>query len=85
MRNSPEVSIRIGVWAWDENEESSNWREFTNVIETLEEEGAAGLLYKKELYLFTDNSTVEADLYKGSSTNRKLLLLVIRFFDLQTK
>jgi hypothetical protein len=58
LRNSQEVSIRIGVWAWGESEESSNWREFTNVIEILEEEGAAGRLYKTEVYLFTDNSTV---------------------------
>jgi hypothetical protein len=85
LRNSPEVSIRIGVWAWDESEESSNWREFTNVIETLEEEGAAGRLYKTEVYFLTDNSTVEASLYKGSRTSHKLLLLVIRLFALQTK
>jgi hypothetical protein len=85
LRNSPEVSIRIRAWSWDESEESSNWREFTNVIETLEEEGAYGSLYKTEVYFFTDNSTVEAALYKGSSTSRKLLSLVIRFFALQTK
>jgi hypothetical protein len=26
LRNSPEVSTRIGVCSWDESEESSNWR-----------------------------------------------------------
>jgi hypothetical protein len=82
LRNPPEVIIHIGVWAWDESEESSNWREFTNVIETLEEEGATGRLYKTEVYFFTDNLTVEEALYKGSNTSHKLLLLVIRFFAL---
>jgi hypothetical protein len=82
LRNSPEVSISIGVWAWDESEESSNWRDFTNCVETLEEEGAAGRLYRTEVYSFTDSSTVESALYKGSRSSRKLLLLVIRFFTL---
>jgi hypothetical protein len=73
------------VWTTEESEESSNWREFTNVVETLEEEAASGKLDKCILYFFTDNSTVESALYKGTSSSRKLLELVIRVRLLETK
>ena len=79
------ISYRIGVWTTEESEESSNWREFTNVVETLEEEAASGKLDKCILYFFTDNSTVESALYKGTSSSRKLLELVIRVRLLETK
>ena len=35
------------------------------------------------MFLFTDNSTVEAALYKGSSSSRKLFDLAVRFRKLQ--
>lgn len=73
------------MWTTEESEESSNWREFTNVVETLEEEAASGKLDKCILYFFTDNSTVESALYKGTSSSRKLLELVIRVRLLETK
>ena len=38
------ISYRIGVWNIQEETESSNWKEFTNVIETLEDEGEKGIL-----------------------------------------
>ena len=37
-------TFRIGVWGADESGESSNWREFTNVVESLEEEAKLGNL-----------------------------------------
>ena len=39
------IRYRIGVWGADEEEESSNYREFANIVETLEEEAANGLFY----------------------------------------
>ena len=72
------ISYRIGVWKPDESSESSNWREFTNVVESLEEEAASGRLDNATVYFFTDNTTVEASLYKGTSKSKKLLSLVIR-------
>jgi hypothetical protein len=35
------ISYRIGVWQSDHDGESSNWREFANVVESLEEEEAS--------------------------------------------
>jgi hypothetical protein len=79
------LSYRIGVWSRDEASETSNYREFTNVIESLEEEGASGRLRDCMVFFCTDNSTVEAALYKGSSSSRKLLDLVVRYHQLQSE
>jgi hypothetical protein len=79
------ISYRIGVWEPDESGESSNWRDFTNVVESLEEEAESGRLKNGSVYFFTDNSTVEAGLYKGTSTSPKLLALIIRVKLLETK
>jgi hypothetical protein len=69
---------RIGVWDKDTEGESSNFREFENVIETLEEEASGGHLKGAVIYLCTDNSTVESALYKGNSSSQKLFELVLR-------
>ncbi|KAL7581487.1 hypothetical protein ACA910_022057 [Epithemia clementina (nom. ined.)] len=72
------LSYRIGIWSSKESNKSSNWREFANCVETIQEEVARGNLNGKELlFFFTDNSTVEACCYKGSSTSKKLLDLII--------
>lgn len=60
------IAYQIGVWKSDELDESSNWRESTNVVESLEEEAKGGHLTDAVVYFFTDNSTVEAALYKGT-------------------
>jgi hypothetical protein len=36
------ISYRIGVWRPEESAESSSWKEFTNVVESLEEEAESG-------------------------------------------
>jgi hypothetical protein len=79
LRLFESLSYRIGVWNKDEASETSNYREFSNVIESLEEEGASGRLTDCMVFFCTDNSTVEAALYKGTSSSRKLLDLVIRY------
>jgi hypothetical protein len=69
---------RIGIWDKDTEEQSSNFREFENVVEALEEEADNGNLEGAEIYMCTDNSTVEAALYKGNSSSQKLFDLVLR-------
>jgi hypothetical protein len=71
-------TFRIGVWSSDESDQSSNWREFTNIVDSLEDEASAGNLMNSEVFMFTDNSTVEACAIKGSSSSPKLLGLVVR-------
>lgn len=83
LQISEGLSYRIGVWNKDEASETSNYREFTNVIESLEEEGASGRLRNSMVFFCTDNSTVEAALYKGTSGSKKLLDLVICYHQLQ--
>ena len=72
-------SFRIGVSGSFDQDESSNWKEFTNVVQSLEEEGKAGYLANTELFMFTDkNSTVESCSFRGSSSSPKLLDLIIQ-------
>ena len=78
-------NFRIGVWGSEEGPESSNWKEFTNIVESLEDEAEAGNLSASEVYMFTDNSTVESCAAKGSSSSPKLLGLVIRLHGLMTR
>lgn len=78
-------NFRIGVWGADEGPESSNWKEFTNIVESLEDEARSGNLEASEVYMFTDNSTVESCASRGSSSSPKLLDLVIRLQGLMTK
>lgn len=78
-------NFRIGVWGADEGPESSNWKEFTNVVEALEDEAKAGNLEGSEVYMFTDNSTVESCASRGTSSSPKLLGLVIRLQGLMTR
>ena len=66
------------MWGAEIDPESSNWKEFTNIVESLEEEGADGNLDESEVFMFTDNSTVESYVARGSSSSPKLLSLVIR-------
>ena len=71
-------NFRIGVWGADNGDESSNWREFTNIVESLEDEARSGHLIDTEIFMFTDNSTVEVCSVIGSSTSPKLLGLIVR-------
>jgi hypothetical protein len=68
----------IGIWDKDTESESSNYREFENVVETLENEAEGGFIRGAAIFLCTDNSTVESALYKGNSSNQKLFELVVR-------
>jgi hypothetical protein len=72
------TAYRTGIWDKDTEGETSNFREFENVVETLEEEARKGSLQGAEIYLCTDNSTIEAALYKGTSSSEKLFDLVVR-------
>lgn len=78
-------NFRIGVWGSAEDPESSNWKEFTNIVESLEEEAESGHLDKAEVFMFTDNATVEACASNGSSSSPKLLKLVIRLHVLTSR
>jgi hypothetical protein len=69
---------RSGVWNLSIREESSNFREFRNLDESIEHFVAAGTPSGHELFMFTDNSTAEAAFSKGLHQARSAL---IWFFD----
>ena len=71
-------NFRIGVWGSVEKDESSNWKKFSNVVAALEDEAKEGNLEGAEVFMFTDNSTVESCAVKGTSSSPKLLTLVVR-------
>ena len=77
-------TFRVGVWGSEEDDQSSNWKEFTNVVESLEEEAKLGNLNNSEVFMFTDNSTVEACAVRGSSSSPKLFDLILRLRCLST-
>ena len=54
------IQYRIGTWGIDSEDASSNWREFENLVTTIEEEAAKGTLTGSFLIMATDNSTAEA-------------------------
>ena len=77
IQTSLGLKYRVGVWGSDEEDESSNFKELENVVTTIEEEAESGALNEAALFFFTDNSTVEAALFKGNSSSRKLFELVV--------
>jgi hypothetical protein len=77
------IKYQIGLWGSDEEGESSNWKEFENQVESLEQEATDRKLADAMVYFFTDNSTVESCLYKGNSSSVKLFLLMVRMQNLE--
>jgi hypothetical protein len=74
-----EIWYEYGQWSTETVEEkSSNWREFTNLVEFLEGAVIDHKLAGSEVFIYTDNSTSEAAFWKGSSTSHLLFELVLR-------
>ena len=73
------TKYRIGVWGADTDAESSNFREFANLVETIEDEVESKRLNGSYLIMATDNSTVESAIFRGNSSSEKLYDLVVRF------
>eukprot|EP00980_Cylindrotheca_fusiformis_P031013 scaffold25703_cov171-Cylindrotheca_fusiformis.AAC.2 len=72
------IFYRYGHWCSSVSEQSSNFRELLNLVESLEVQVRTGKLKDAEVFLFTDNSTAEGVYYKGNSTSQKLFMLVVR-------
>jgi hypothetical protein len=79
------IKYRIGTWGSDSEDDSSNFREFENVVDTLRDEAIAGNLKDSLIILCTDNSTVESSLVKGNSSSEKLfnLTLEVRLLEMR--
>ena len=76
---SNKLHVRIRIWAMEEEEEESqNWTELTNVVEAIESEGKAGQLNGTMIFMFTDNSTVKGEVLRAESPLKKIFGLVLR-------
>jgi hypothetical protein len=71
------IKYRIGTWGSDTEDESSNYREFENVVDALREEEKEGNLVNAFIFIGTDNSTVECAIVKGNSSSEKLYELAL--------
>jgi hypothetical protein len=71
------ILYRHGIWGVDEASNSFNWRELTNLVETLELEAKEGRLQGCEIFVFTDNATAEGGFFRGTSSSQLLFNLVL--------
>jgi hypothetical protein len=71
------VQFRIGLWSAIEEDESSNYKELSNLVKTITGEATAGRLRDCKFFLFTDNSTAEGCFHSGTSKSKLLHSLVL--------
>ena len=71
------LHVRMGVWSTTlTKERSSNWKEFSNLVQTVKDQARRRKLINSVLFMFTDSSTVELAVAKGNSPSRRLFELV---------
>jgi len=72
-----ETLAETGFWCSEASEQTSNWREFRNLLEAIRREAARGRLTGKEVWVATDNSTASISAYKGRSGSPLLDKMVL--------
>lgn len=72
------VHYSYGLWGSDRQDDSSNYKELSNLVTALEESHAKGLLEGAEVYIFMDNLMAELVFYKGNSSCPKLFKLTLQ-------
>lgn len=73
-----QIHYEYGQWCLEVTEEqSSNWRELDNLVEALERIVVEQELQGSKIFIFADNSTVEAIFWKGTSKSERLFELVL--------
>jgi hypothetical protein len=81
-----EIQYQYGQWTSEASETtSSNWKELSNLVDSLDDILTNNDLGGCELFMFTDNSTAEAAYWKGTSHSQKLFDLVLRLKKLEVK
>jgi hypothetical protein len=78
------VRYHVGLWTAIEEEESSNYKELSNLVDTVVEEVGAGRMRDCKFFLFTDNSTAEECFYRGNSKSQhsRTLALTLRMLEM---
>ena len=67
-----------GNWSTQWKNETSNWKEGTNLTVRVEEISEEHKLENGEIFILTDNRVFEVCFYKGRSNSQKLNVLVLR-------
>ena len=68
-----DIKFEYGQWSNQiTEEESSNWRELSNLVAMVQTLAEEAKLNDCEIFIFTDNTTAEASFWKGSSKSRKV-------------
>jgi hypothetical protein len=79
------VWFEFGEWCKDIQGESSNYREFRNLVNALLRAAEEGRLQGADIFLFMDNHAAEGAYYCGTSPSRALFELVVTLYKLQIK
>jgi hypothetical protein len=66
------VKFEFGEWCEDFQGESSNYREFRNLVNALLRAAEEGQLKGADMFLFTDNQAAEGAYYRGTSPSPAL-------------
>ena len=77
--------FRYRQWTSIAGEESPNYRELYNLVETIESLYSEGKLRYCKIFFFTDNIVADYAYYKGSSSCKALFDLVLRLRLVQQK
>jgi hypothetical protein len=72
------VLYQAGMWETSYAQESSNFREASNLVKRLTELVEGGEVSGREIFLLTDNEVFENTYYKGHSTSRLLTGIIFR-------
>jgi hypothetical protein len=80
---SKQIFYRFGQWCTSVSEESSNYRELRNLVESLRDFLEEYDLTGVEIFLFTDNTVAESAYWKGNSASRKLFELILELKELE--
>jgi hypothetical protein len=77
------TSYTHGIWDVDEGGMSSNFRELSNLVVTLEQGMETGQLHLTEVWIFTDNSVSESVFWHGHSSSPQLSSLILRLWQVE--
>jgi len=77
--------FRGGLWCSEVSEKLSNFWEFKNLLEVIQEEVRLNRLMGREAWIATDNSTAMAAFTKGRSSSHELDEMVLELRELALK
>ncbi len=78
VKQPDRVHNHFGLWARDEEGESSNYRELQNLVETVKEKAGAGYLTHGKLWIFTDKLMAESCFFWSGLSSKLLHKLVLQ-------